>query len=250
MRKIAVSGLLSIFNKLVIALLSVGLFSGLKAQEDKPIIGVVGLDNRGGIGEAAIDTLCNRISTLLENSSKYLVLQRDFVPIVLQEQGFMITSGICSSIDGLTAAGLLLSADEVIGGSIIKDGNGITLELMRIRVSDRTQLAKQKITSFLSRQDFLNFELPGVVGKLISEPQMPARREAKLSEDQRENESNFSVVSDSKVKRKRKRRAISFITTGVVIGAAAAAGSIYYLGDRAEKTSDELPLGTLPQRTP
>lgn len=256
MRKIVISELLSIYSKMMITVLFVGVFSApIVAQENKPVIGVLGLDNGGGVGEATIDTICNRISTLVDNSSKYLVLQRDFIPIVLEEMGFTITNGISSSIEGLAAAGLLLSADEMIGGSLVKNGDGITLELLRIRVSDRAQLAKQKITTALGRQEFIDLELPEVADNLISESQLTAQRETNLSGEKYGEENNSSVISDPKAKQKnqsgkRKRRAIGFLTTGVIIGAAAAAGTIYYLGDRAEASSEEVPLGTLPQRTP
>ncbi len=224
---------------------------GPVAQENKPVIGVLGLENGGGIGEAAIDTLCNRISTQVENSSKYLVLQREFIPMVLQEQGFTVIDGICSSFEGLAAAGLLLSADEMIGGSIIKDSDGITLELLRIRVSDRAQLAKQTITTLLSRQDFLNLELPELVNTLIKESQLAAQEKNHTSgEALAKNRKSGISDSNAREKSKRKRRAIGFITTSVLTGAAAAAGAIYYFGDRTSATSDEVPLGNLPNRNP
>lgn len=87
MCKIVISDLLSAFNKMVRTTLFFGIFSALIAQENKPVIGVLGLDNGGGVGKATIDTICNRISTLVDNSSKYLVLQRDFIPVVLEEMG-------------------------------------------------------------------------------------------------------------------------------------------------------------------
>lgn len=238
---------------MITALLICVVFAPIVAQENKPIIGVLGLNNRGGVGKATIDTICNRISTLVDNSSKYLVLQRDFIPMVLEEQGFTITSEICTSIEGLAAAGLLLSADEVIGGSVLKNDDGITLELIRIRVSDRAQLARQKITTALGRQEFIDLELPEVTDKLISESQLPAQRETNLSGETYAEENNSSVISDKKAKQKnqsskRKRRAISFLTAGVVIGAAATTGAIYYLKDNGNTASEEVPLGTLPHR--
>jgi len=253
-RKIAISRLLPIFNKMMITVLSICVFSThIVAQENKPVIGVLGLDNGGGVGEATIDTLCNRISLLVEKSSKYLVLQRDFIPIVLQEQGFTITNEICSSIEGLAAAGLLLSADEVIGGSLIKNGDGITLELIRIRVSDKAQVARQKIATALGRQDFINFELPKIVDNILSEPVLTAQGEKKLSSETHDYENNISGIYEPKEKKKNqsnkhKKRAISFLTAGLVVGAAAVTGVIYYLGDRTETLSEDVPLGTLPQR--
>lgn len=253
MRKIAISELLSIYNKMMITVLFISVFSApINAQENKPVIGVLSLNNGGGVGKATIDTICNRISTLVDNSSKYLVLQRDFIPIVLEEQGFTIANEICSSIEGLAAAGLLLSADEMIGGSVIKNGDGITLELLRIRVSDRAQLARQKITTFLSRQDFLNLELPEVVDNLISESQLTAQKETEHSEEMYtdENNNSVSITKQKNQSSKRKRRAIGFLTTGVVIGAAAATGAIYYFRgvSETETPSEEVQFGTLPQR--
>lgn len=254
MRKIVISELLFIYSKMIITVLFIGVFSApIVAQENKPVIGVLGLDNGGGVGEATIDTICNRISTLVDNSSKYLVLQRDFIPIVLEEMGFRITNGISSSIEGLAAAGLLLSADEMIGGSIVKNGDGITLELLRIRVSDRAQLAKQKITTVLGRQEFVDLELPGIVDNLISESQLVVQEKSSTRYKTHVVENSASAISDSKSKQKnsknkRKRRAISFLTTGVVIGAAAATGAIYYFKDNSSTATEEVPLGTLPHR--
>lgn len=253
MRKIVVSELLSIFGKTTIVILLCVVWEVI-AQENKPVIGVLGLDNGGGIGVSVMDEVSNQISNHLEKEpSKYLVLKREFIPMVLQEQGFTISDGIYSRIEGLAAAGLLLSADEMIGGTISKSGDGITIELIRIRVSDRSQIATQKITTVLGRQDFINLELPGIVGNLISESQLVVQEKYSTPYKTHVVENSASAISDSKSKQKnsknkRKRRAISFLTTGVVIGAAAATGVIYYFKDNSSTATEEVPLGTLPHR--
>ncbi|HEX2955742.1 MAG TPA: hypothetical protein VHO70_02855 [Chitinispirillaceae bacterium] len=261
MCKIDVSCIFSIIYKCVMAL-SILLISGLFAQENKPIIGVLGLDNGGGVGNWVIDSVCNRISMLIEKEpSKYLVLKREFIPIVLQEQGFTVSNEICFRIEGLAASGLLLSADEMIGGSIKKDTNGITVELIRIRVNDRIQLAAHKITTILSRQDFLDLELPGVVEALISNSKPDGLKTGiKPSLVTQVSEDKVSVVTDtrskhSNIKQHGKGKGIRLLTTSIILTGAAAAGAFYYLRSHRDTPSEapfdnDIPFGNLPTRMP
>lgn len=233
------------------------------AQDDKPVIGVLGLENGGGITESVIDTICNRISYLVELTQNYYVLQRDFIPPVLQEQGFTITSGICSQVEGLALAGTFLSADQMIGGSISKGAAGITISIQRIQVHNRTLICYCQKNVLISKQEFLEMELPKMVNDILSDPQNKA---PVISESQLNGNHGLSNGKDDKIKfstdtlkgvkpiiaEKRKNRApIWIILSGVVVSGAAAGAYLYHEKNHPEspEVTPDLPLGELPVRS-
>ena len=79
------------------------------AQQDLPVIGVLGLKNKGGVSQSTIDTICNRVSGIIEGSRKYYVLNREFIPMVLDDGGFTISENGYTQEGELSAAGKLLS---------------------------------------------------------------------------------------------------------------------------------------------
>lgn len=248
-------------------LLSLCLCSGLFAQEDKPVIGVLGLDNGGGITGSVIDTVCNRISALIDKTQKYYVLQRDFIPPVLEEQGYIVTSGACSKAEGLSAAGTLLSADQMVGGKILKGESGITLTLQRIQVSNLSLLASRQITTVLPRQEFLDTELPKMVSALLEDSQEKNQPVASMKKQNRKKETVLltadktavSIPADNPkekinpviVEKRKKRVPLLIIFSSVVASGAAAAGAYVYHKDHQSNSpviSTDLPLGELPER--
>lgn len=251
-----------IYRAFIINLICISCFRS-DAQDYKPVIGVLGLENGGGITESVIDTICNRISYLVECTQGYFVLQRDFIPPVLQEQGFTITSDIYSQVEGLALAGTFLSADQMIGGSISKGSEGINISIQRIQVHNRTLISNCQKIIILSKQEFLEMELPKMVKDVLMGSQINT---SVISETQLEENQGLSNGNDDKIKynadtlkevkpviaEKRKSKVpIWIILSGVVVSGAAAGAYLYYEKSQSEspEVTPDLPLGELPIRS-
>jgi len=197
------------------------------AQEDKPVIGVLGLDNRGGLTDLTIDTICNKISDLMEQFQNFYVLKREFIPPVLEEQGFTISKGACSQKEILVAAGILLSADQMIGGTIQQDGDKLNIEFQRVKVQNRKVLGTQQISSSSSRKELMEFELPVIIEALLYDMEESPSPVPTAAVDKTKTVAEDTKRSDAPVIRERRRK-FPLLITMLGIGLAGAAGAYIY----------------------
>ena len=199
----------------------------LFSQDDLPIIGVLGLHNGGGVSQPTIDSICNRITRILEESGKYYVLNREFIPIVLREQNFAISDETYTDKSKLTTAGKLLSADEIISGSINRKNGKVALELSRSLLSDNMQLAHKMVyEDNLPKDFFMEIELPRLVDTLLA---------------------NSSGEQKAIVK-KRSRKAGILTTISALAVSGVAAGIYLYLERESGESGSDVPLSGLPIR--
>lgn len=210
-------------------------FSEILSQDTKPVIGVLGLDNSsGGISDNMTSAICDSISSLIEQSDNYLVLKREFIPPVLEAQGFNVSNIICSQKEGLAAAGTLLSADEIIGGSVSRENGTLSLSLQRIKIINRTQLAFEHISSSVSKDAFFSNILPRITRELLKNPEPVV---SKVEPD-----------INAQITEKPKRRfPIWTVLSGIAI-AGAATGAYFYYENNDTDDSPGVPLGELPVR--
>lgn len=141
--------------------------SNVFTQDTKPVIAVLHLDNEGGVSETVIDTICNRISMLIEKTQRYYVFKREFISPVLEESRFTVLNGIYSLKEELAAAGTLLSVDEIIGGIIYRENSSINIILKRIDVHNQKQVSSVQFTSAVSKQEFMGIQLPILVERIL-----------------------------------------------------------------------------------
>lgn len=247
--------------------------TNIYAQNAKPVLAILGLDNSGGISETVIDTICNRISALIEKKQKYYVFQREFILPVLNESGFTVTNGTNSQIDELIRAGTFLSADEIIGGSIFRVNGNLNLSLIRIDVTKRIKLSSLEIRSDLSKQDFLEFELPRLVDNIITN--LHTKKDSVILSTQDSNnpftnienegqvkiettKADKSIISDNLesknliITEKHRRRApVWILMSGIALAGAVTGAYLYHEkmeSDNSDNSSD-IPLSELPVRT-
>lgn len=202
------------------------------SQDDQPVIGVLGLENQGGLSDLVVDTICNRISELIDQTQKYLVLQREFIPPTLEAQGLMVSPMMCSQKEGLAAAGNLLSAQELIGGTIKREGGVFTLDVMRIKVVNRQLLSSQKIVSTGTKQDILNVELPKLVDKLLKDTPVD----------------DAPVSTKTVVKEKKRSKAPLAVLLGTLTAGGIAAGTFAVIEATKTDSRNDVPLDGLPER--
>lgn len=248
------------------------------SQDIKPIIAVPGLDNKGGISEALIDTICTRISTIIETTKKYYVFQREFIPIVFKESGFTVTNGIYSITEKLVDEGVLLSVDEIIGGTISRKNGSLELILKRIDVNQKIQLSIQEHTTSITKKEFLEIQLPQLVTNLLLNgqnieniPAIPVSEnpESNISDSTCNNKNTEKITNhaekieiisniekqDTKSpvirEKHRKKAPILIVISGVVLAGAATGAYLYY--DSKEHGNpnipQDVPLDPLPDRT-
>lgn len=247
------------------------------SQDAKPVIAVLGLDNEGGISETVIDTICARISVSIETIQSHYVFQREFIPPVLEESGFVIKNGTYSRKEELAKAGILLSADEIIGGSISRQDGNLTLILKRIDVRSRDELSIQKLSTNLSKQEFLDLQLPELVNGLLTSGNKNITGVSTQTDNNQINTSNVeniaqnaidsagisnsieprnSLESDkdtkkSVINKKRKRKAPLWIAiSGVAIAGAATGAYLYFERGKTDGSDpqEDVSLYPLPDR--
>ncbi|MDO5575884.1 MAG: hypothetical protein Q4F84_02290 [Fibrobacter sp.] len=194
------------------------------------------LDNTsGGITDGLVKVMCDSISNMIEKSNRYYVYKREFIEPVLVEQKFETSNMVWSQADGLTAAGNLLSVDQVIGGSVSRDGNMLSLKLERISVADKTILASVYILSKATKRELFSTILPGKVDELLinTKPMFSSTE-------------NQDISPQTTIKSKGKFPIWTCLTTLIVAGAAA--GTYFALENDDKKSEKELSVYPLPSR--
>jgi hypothetical protein len=211
-------------------------FSEILSQGTKPVIGVLGLDNSdGGVSEEMTGRMCDSISALIEQTDRYLVLKREFIPPVLEAQGFSISNTICSQREGLAAAGTLLSANEIIGGSVSRKNGTLSLSIQRIKIINIEQLAFEHISTSVSKEVFFSNILPRVVNELLKDVEPVTSPEPDIKPQ---------ITENSK-----RRFPIWTLLSGIAIAGAATGAYFYYEKNEPDKTIPSgVPLGELPAR--
>jgi len=226
-----------------------GTYASVSAQDNLPVIGVLGLANNGGLHTDTVDSICNRISDLIEKTQKFYVLKREFIPPVLHEQGMTINNTTCSQKEGLFAAGNLLSADQMIGGTISKKEGKLSIDLLRVNVLNRITLASQQISTKSSFKELIDLELPVIIEALLyDEKSINGPSTTALNSDIK----GEMVPSENNqiIREKRKRRGpLWFIMSGILLAGGAAGAYIYHEKVGANPGTPDVPLSDLPVRT-
>jgi TolB-like protein len=103
-------------------------------ESDAPInIAVMDLQAHSGISKEEALSITDRLRGELIRTDKFVVLERDQVDEILQEQGFQQT-GACSEASCIVEIGQLLAVHYMVGGSIGKVGKAFSVNLRLIRV--------------------------------------------------------------------------------------------------------------------
>lgn len=232
------------------------------SQDSKPVIAVLGLDNNGGVSKTVIDTICNRISFLIEKDQNYYVFQREFIAPLLEESGFAIFDGIYSLREKLISAGTLLSADEIIAGSISRKNGYLSLIINRIDINRKYQLSIQKVSCTVSKRVFLEHELPKVVNSLFLNYHDIKYKDSNDNTVKNNDISNINIEGIQKLNScaqenrstqlitKHKNRALWIIFSTIVLAGTAVSAYMYYDNNHLYKgpSSNNVPLDNLPIR--
>ncbi len=117
----------------MIALLIFGSYErSLNAQEKKPLVAVLDLQVTGGILKSEALALSDRLRSELQSLKKFDLIERSQMDALLKEQEFSMSE---FSEDAAAKAGKLLSAEQVVVGTIGKVGRTYTVDVRLIDVT-------------------------------------------------------------------------------------------------------------------
>ncbi|PKL75170.1 MAG: hypothetical protein CVV27_16770 [Candidatus Melainabacteria bacterium HGW-Melainabacteria-1] len=136
------------------------------AQEASLPIAVLGISAKGNIGESEASILTDRIRTLVVQSRRFQVMERESMDKILREQGFQTTQD-CESNACSVEIGRLLSVRGIITGSISRIGNLYSLNLRVIDVERGTILKEEYVDCNCSLEHLLIDKIPPLVSSLL-----------------------------------------------------------------------------------
>ncbi len=104
----------------------------LSAQDKKPLVAVLDLQVTGGILKSEALALSDRLRSEMQNLKKFDLIERSQMDALLKEQEFSMSE---FSEDAAAKAGKLLSAEQVVVGTIGKVGRTYTVDVRLIDVT-------------------------------------------------------------------------------------------------------------------
>ena len=123
------------FFLLTLLLLAFGLsLNAQTANQKKILVAVLDFDARAGIGAGEAASLSDIFSSQLAQSGKFILVERNGIKKILNEQGFQ-QSEACSSVECIAEVGKILKVEKIFSGTIGKIGKLFTINIQLINVS-------------------------------------------------------------------------------------------------------------------
>jgi len=156
--------------------------------EKKKNIAVIDLDSRGGLSEAEIGTLTDRMRSMLVRTQAFNVIDRGLMEEVLSEQGFQMSG--CTSTDCAVEAGKILGVEQMVSGTIGKLGKLYTVDVILIDVST-SQIIKSLTRDYSG-------EIEGLIGlmKSIADELAGAEKSYQIKPPKKEIVTGISVKTE------------------------------------------------------
>jgi TolB-like protein len=104
------------------------------ASQKKIHIAVLDFDAREGVGKGEAASLSDIFCSQLVQTGKYVVVDRNRIKAILNEQGFQ-QSEACSSVECIVEAGKILKVEKIFAGVIGKIGRLYTINIQLIDIS-------------------------------------------------------------------------------------------------------------------
>lgn len=142
-----------------------GAFAQAQTQDRLPIA-VLALSAKGSVSETEASILTDRIRTLVVQTRRFRVMERDSMDKILREQGFQETQN-CESNDCSIEIGRLLSVRAIITGSISRLGNMHSLNLRIIDAERGSILEEEFIDCSCSLEILLTEKVAPLVDRLL-----------------------------------------------------------------------------------
>ncbi len=204
----------------------------LQAQEDlggKFTVAVLDFEGRG-ISQQEAQTLTDRLSSELANTDAVILVERNQMNEILEEQGFQ-QSG-CTSAECAAEVGALLGVENMISGSFGKIGNSYTIDAKMFSVETGATV-KTVSKTYKGEIDGLITEIEILAWEIVD------LKPPKVLLEKQKSQTEATAIAAG---RPAVRKSGGGWKLWAVIGTAAVAGgAYYYLGNKAPEPLPDPP---------
>lgn len=103
----------------------------------------IGDFNFNGIMQSEVDIIKDMISSSLQNTGKYRLIERGQIDQILNEQG-LENSGVCDNTECAIELGKILSIDEILIGSVGRLGRSIVISIKIVNIETSEVILNEK----------------------------------------------------------------------------------------------------------
>ncbi|MBT9548050.1 MAG: hypothetical protein IV090_21850 [Candidatus Sericytochromatia bacterium] len=128
---------------------------------------VLDFSSKGNITASDASIITDRIRSLIVQSQKYEVIERENMDRILREQGFQATQN-CDTTDCSVAIGKILSVRHMITGSASRLGNLYSLNLRIIDVEKGSILKEEYVDCLCPLESLMTQTAPELVRKVLN----------------------------------------------------------------------------------
>ena len=134
----------------------------------KPNVAVLDFDARGGLTKEEAASLSDIFQSQLVDMKEFIVVDRQRIKTILQEQGFQ-QSEACSQTECIVEAGKILKVDKMFAGTIGKVGKTFTVNISAIDITT-AQIVINKSRQYSGDIDDLASEIvPAMANEMAQE---------------------------------------------------------------------------------
>jgi len=143
-----------------------------EAQQTQPTpIAVLSLSTRGDTSSDLAGLVSERVRSIVVQSRRYRVIEREAMDKILKEQGFQSTQN-CQGNECAIQLGKLLSVKQLLTGSLSRLGSVHSLQLRVIDTETGTILNEAFVDCNCETQELVTQKLPATVAKVLSDPSL------------------------------------------------------------------------------
>ena len=139
--------------------------------EDKINLAVLSLDSRGGLSQAEIGTLTDRLRSVLVRTQAFDVVDRGRMSDILDEQGFQMSG--CTSTECAVEAGKVLGVEQMVSGTIGRIGKMYTIDIILIDVTT-SKIIKSLTRDYTGEIEGLVAQMKSIANELAGQDTKPA----------------------------------------------------------------------------
>jgi hypothetical protein len=150
-------------KRILIVIVAISVIYG----QSEEVVAVIDIANHGSLSEQSIKRVCECIRSQVTMNKRFIVLESEIAVAMLKEQG--VRMGLdCSSDECLLKIGKQLYAKKVIGGSLQRAGDVITIDLKMLDVQKNSVISTSSMMAKTSIDELLQVYIPKVIKKLCA----------------------------------------------------------------------------------
>jgi len=216
--------------------------------QEANVIAVSELVNCSGISKGDMDTITQRIRLSFAQSKDFIIIDKKLMTDILHAQN-VSSCPACSTMECLTGLGKLLTAKTMIGGSIGRKENKVTVHLLMIDAEKKRIINRVSREVTATKAALLNTYIPQTLAALLSQPSQKGKQTIA------ESSPPSSLPEDTKNNKKR-RSIMASPLSWVGISAVLISGGFLAWSHHSDKgktpgsTNSDISINDAPTRTP